>query len=252
MGRRTDVRRGVTMYRLALMFCCLISLTQALRAQDSLLGQHKIDIRLRPLPAAEVLNVLSVRSKAAAHSAAPQADVGRPWEVAGAEQLAGIVVAVDFVQTPVQQVVSEILGCIGFAYTEQGNRIVIEKAAEALPAVRCDSVSRASGSAVASSDTERAAEKTYSWQFAAKSAREIIDILSRESGRSIVLPYTQTEQLRNIKLRVNVANMSEGEVLKNLFGCIGWTYEQTNGGISAFKADRAPPAAECHGFTVLP
>lgn len=233
-----------------LTFFCL-ALTSAPAAQSSLLGNHKIDVKLKPLPAAEVLNVLSVRSKAAAHSAAPQVDVGRPWEVAGAEQLAGIVVAVDFVQTPVQQVVAEILGCIGFAYTEQGNRIVVEKATQALPAHRCDSVSRVSGSLVANGHTEPAPEKTYSWQFAAKSAREILDIFSRESGQSIVLPYTQTEQLRNINLRVHVADMSEREVLKNLFGCIGWQYEQTNGGISAYKTDGAP-AAECRGFTVLP
>ena len=237
------------MYRSLLMLCLLTSLAATLHAQDSLLGQHKIDIRLKPLPAADVLNVLSLRSKAAAHSAAPQGDVGRPWEVAGAEQLAGIVVAVDFLQTPVQQVVAEILGCIGFGYTEQGNRIVVEKAAQALPADRCRSVSRISGSAGA--HAEPAPEKLYSWQFASKSALEFVEIFSRESGQNVVVPYTRTEQLRNIRLRVDVADMTADQVLQNLFGCIGWKYERTGTDIAAFEARDVSPATQCHGFTVL-
>jgi hypothetical protein len=189
VGRRPDFRRGLTMYRSLLMLCLLTSLSATLHAQDSLLGQHKIDLELKPLPAAEVLNILSLRSKAAAHSATPQGDVGRPWEVIGAEQLAGILVAVDFVLTPVQQVVAEMLGCIGFTYTE--------------------------------------------------------------SGQNVVVPFTQTEHLRNTRLRVHVAGMTEAQVLQNLFGCIGWKYEQTSAGIAAFEASAATPAAECHGFTVL-
>jgi hypothetical protein len=230
---------------------CLLSLTLPLRAQDTLLGQHKINLRLKPLPAAEVLNALSVRSKAVAGARQQQADQGHPWEVAGAEQLEGIVVAVEFVETPVQQVVAEILGCIGFAYTEQGNHIVIEKAARALPADRCRSVSRAAARALAGVRTATSPEKNHSWQFAAISALEFIETLSSASQRPIVVPFTQTGLLRNIKLRVNVSNMPEAEVLKNLFGCIGWKYEQTGAGISAFAAETAPPHAECHGFTVL-
>ena len=86
-------------------FLCLLSLPLSLRAQDSLLGHHKINLELKPLPAAEALTLLSVRSKSAAHSADRPADAGGVWEVEGAEQLAGIVVKVHFVETPVSQVV---------------------------------------------------------------------------------------------------------------------------------------------------
>ena len=226
---------------------CLVSSVQA---QDSLLGNHKIDLRLRPLPVGEVLDLLSVRSKSAMHSADRPADAGRAWEVAGAEQLAGIVVKVDFVATPVSQVVAETLGCVGFAYKEQGNRIVIEKAAQALPADRCRSVSRVSSSAIASSQTRPAPDKKYSWQLASISADEFMTTFSRESGQNIVVPATQNELLHRIKLRVQVSDMSEAEVLQNLFGCIGWNYQQTSAGISAFRGAR--PAADCRGFTVLP
>jgi hypothetical protein len=231
----------------SLTFFCLASAAQA---QDSLLGQHQINLKLKPLPAAEVLNVLSVRSKAAAHSADRPADAGRAWEVAGAEQLAGIVVQVDFVGTPVSQVVAETLGCIGFAYREQGDRIVIEKAAQTLPADRCRSVSRMSASSIAASQAKPAPDSRYSWQFASISAAEFLSTFSRETGQNIVVPATQNELLHNIKLRVNISELSAAEVLQNLFGCIGWNYEQTSAGISAFKG--AQPATECRGFTVLP
>ena len=228
----------------------LVCLMSAAQAQDSLLGDHKINLKLKPLPAAEVLDLLSVRSNSAAHSADRPADAGRPWEVAGAERLAGIVVQVDFVATPVSQVVAEILGCIGFAYQEQGNRIVIEKAAQALPADRCRSVSRVQASASASSQAKPAPDKKYSWQFAAISAAEFMSTFSRESGQNIVVPATHNALLQDLKLRVNVAEMSAAEVLQNLFGCIGWNYRQTSAAIIAFRG--APPAGECRGFTVLP
>jgi hypothetical protein len=232
-----------------LTFFCLVSAAQA---QDSLLGHHKINLELKPLPAAEVLNVLSVRSKSIAQLPQPPTDEGRAWEVEGAEQLEGIAIKVDFAQTPVPQVIAETLGCIGFAYREAGNRIVIEKAARALPADRCSSVSRVSPAAVASSHVESLPGKAYSWQFPAVSALDFIRTFSQQSGRNIVWPYPQTELLRNIQLRVNVANMTEAEVLTNLFGCIGWQFEQTHEVISAFKPSSVPPPTQCRGFTVLP
>lgn len=163
-------------------FSCLLALALPLRAQDSLLGHHKIDLELEPLPAAEVLNLLSVRSKSAAHSANRPADAGRAWEVTGAEQLEGIVVKVNFVATPVSQVVAETLGCIGFAYQEQDNHIVIEKAAQALPADSCRSVSRVSASA--SGRTRPAPDRKYSWQFASISALEFMTTFARQSGQN--------------------------------------------------------------------
>ena len=62
----------------------LLSLTVSVRAQDSLLGQHKINLELKPLPAAEVLHILSFRSKTVAQQAEPATDAGRAWEVEGA------------------------------------------------------------------------------------------------------------------------------------------------------------------------
>lgn len=239
------------MYRSTLMFCCLILLTTALHADETLLGHHKIDLRLKPLAAAEVLNVLSMRSKAVAGLAEPPADEGRPWEVAGAEQLEGIVVTVNFVETPVPQVIAETLGCIGFAYREQGDRIVVEKAAQALAAERCRSVTRVSAPAVARDRTESAPDRKYSWQLASVSALEFVNLFSAQSGQSIIVPFTQAELLRNIELRVNLSDMTGAEVLQNLFGCIGWRHERTDKTISAFKADSAPPSSECRGFTVL-
>lgn len=232
-------------------FLCLLALTSAPAAQNTLLGNHKINLKLKPIPAAAVLNVLSVRSQTVAQLAEPPPDEGRPWVVAGAEHLDGIVVTVDFVETPVPQVIAETLGCIGFAYTERGDRIVIERAARALPADRCRSVSRVHASAVGSRHAEPSPDRKYSWQLASISALDFIDTFSLESGHSIVVPFTQTGLLRNIQMRVSVSDMTGGEVLRNLFGCIGWKHEETNGGISAFKADGAP-AAECRGFTVLP
>jgi hypothetical protein len=234
----------------SLTFLLLLSLTFSLRAQDSLLGQHKIDLKLGPLPAAEALNILSARSKSVAQQAEQAADAGRAWEVAGAEQLEGIIVQLDFVATPVSQVITTTLGCIGFTFTEQGNRIVIARAARARPIERCDSVVRISTNSVVSPQMQASSEKTYSWQFASTSALEFIKTFSRASGRNIVWPYSQTDLLRAIELRVNVADMHEAEVLQNFFGCIGWKYQQAGSEISAFKADAALPA-ECRGFIVL-
>jgi hypothetical protein len=232
-----------------LTFCCLL-LTSAPAAQDTLLGRHTINLKLKPLPAAEVLNVLSVRSRAVAQLAQPPLDEGRPWTVAGAEQLDGIVVTVDFVETPVPQVIAETLGCIGFTYEEQGDRIVIERASQALPADRCRSVSRVQAAALGS-HTEPSPNRKYSWQLASISALDFVHAFSTQSGQSIVWPFQQTGLLRGIQLRVNIVDMTAAEVLQNLFGCIGWKYEQTSSSVAAFNAD-AEPADECRGFTVLP
>lgn len=230
----------------------LLSLTATLRAQDTLLGRHRIDLKLKALPAAEVLNLLSLRSKAVAQRAGPPSDEGSPWEVEGSDQLEGIMVAVDFVATPVPQVVAETLGCIGFAYQQRGNRIVIEKSADVLPADRCRSVSRVSMTTVASGHIEPVSKKTYAWQLASISALEFIRVFSREAGQNIFVSYAQTGLLQDIMLRVDVSGMTDTEVLQNLLGCIGWKHEKTSKGILALKADEAPPSTECRGFTVLP
>jgi hypothetical protein len=120
-----------------LLYCCLLALTSSVQAEDGLLGRHKIDLRLKSLPATEVLNLLSVRSKAVGQLPESVADRGRPWLIEGADKLDGIVVVVNFSATPVQQVVAEILGCIGFGYTEHGDRIVIEQQAHTLPPDQC-------------------------------------------------------------------------------------------------------------------
>jgi hypothetical protein len=230
----------------------VLSLTATLRAQDSLLGHHRIDLKLKAVPAAELLSVLSLRSKAVAQHAGPSSDEGRPWEVEGSDQLEGIMVAVDFVATPVPQVVAETLGCLGFAYQESGNRIVIEKSADVLPADRCRSVARVAVTTVASGHIEPVSKKTYSWQLASISALEFIRVFSREAGKNIFVSNAQAGLLQDIMLRVDVSGMTDTEALHNLLGCIGWKLEKTSKGILALQADDAPPATECRGFTVLP
>jgi hypothetical protein len=221
-----------------------------LHAADSILGQHKIDLHLKPLPAAEVLNVLSARSKTVAQVSTPSAETGRPWVVEGAEQLQGIVVSVNFAATPIEQVVAGTLGCVGYTYTEHGDRIVIEKAAQVLPPERCQSVTRVAAASVSSTAAERTPGKRYSWHLQSVSALEFIKKFAGESQLNIVWPYTQTDLLGNIRLRVNITDMREDEVLKNMLGCIGWDFERTNRDVSAFNADKPQPA-ECHGFAIL-
>jgi hypothetical protein len=66
-----------------------------------------------------------------------------------------------------------------------------------------------------------------------------------------VWPYQQTELLRNITLRVNVSDMRQDDVLKNVLECIGWEFERTNADVSAFKAATPRSEGECQGFSVL-
>ena len=233
------------------LLCCLLSLASPLHAQDSLLGQHKINLQLKPLPAAEVLNVLSVRSRSVGKVTEPTAESGRPWNVEGADQLQGIVVTVNFVATPVEQVVAETLGCIGFAYTERGDRIVIEKSAQAMPADQCRSVTRMTAAEAASAPGEPAPEQRYSWHLQSISALEFIKMFASEARLNIVWPYQQTELLRNTRLRVDVSDMHKDDVLKNVLGCIGWDFERTNADVSAFKAATLASEGECQGFSVL-
>jgi hypothetical protein len=227
----------------------LLSLALPLRAQDSLLGQHKIDLRLKPLPAAAVLNLLSVRSKSVGQLPQSEANQGRPWEVEGADELEGIVVTVNFVATPVQQVVAETLGCIGFAYTERGNRIVIEKSEHMLSPDQCRNVTRVSAEHPTGAPAAR--QKRYSWHLQSISALEFIKMFSNESGLNIVWPFPQTELLRNIRLRVDASDMGEDDVLNNMLGCIGWESERTNADVSAFKAAAPRRAGKCQGFSIL-
>lgn len=234
-----------------LLCCCLLSLAAPLRAQDSVLGQHKINLRLKPLPAAEVLNLLSVRSRSVGQVTEPTAESGRPWTVEGADQLEGIVVTVNFVATPVEQVVTETLGCIGFAYTEHGDHIVIEKSARVLPPDQCQSITRVAAADLASTPPEPAPEQRYSWHLQSVSALELIKMFANESRLNIVWPFPQTELLRNIRLSVDVSDMREGDVLKNVFRCIGWEFERTNADVSAFEGDGPLPQGACQGFSIL-
>lgn len=236
---------------MTLLCCCLLFLASSLRAQDSVLGQHKINLQLKPLPAAEVLNVLSVRSKSVGKVTEPTTESGRPWNVEGADQLQGIVVTVNFVATPVEQVVAQTLGCIGFAYAERGDHIVIEKSSHALPPDQCQSVTRVSAAELASTPREPVPERRYSWHLQSISALEFIKMFAAESRLNIVWPYQQTELLRDITLRVDVSDMRQDDILKNVLGCIGWEFERTNADVSAFKAATPRSEGECQGFSVL-
>jgi hypothetical protein len=235
---------------MTLLCWCLLSLASPLHAQESLLGQHKINLRLKPLPAAEVLNVLSTRSKGVGQVETPSAEWGRPWKVEGADQLQGIVVTVNFVATPVEQVVATTLGCVGFAYSEHGDHIVIEKSEHVLPPDQCKSVTRVAAAGLASAP-EPAPERQYSWHLQSISALEFIKMFANESRLNIIWPYRQTELLGNIRLRVDVSDMRQDDVLKNVLGCIGWEFERTNADVSAFRSATPRREGECQGFSVL-
>lgn len=234
-----------------LLLCGFLATASQVHAQDSILGQHRIDLRLKPLPAADVLSILSVRSRSVGHVTEPTAEWGRPWTVEGADALQGIVVTVNFTATPVQQVVEETLRCVGYTYAEQDDRIVLEKAAQTAPSDQCRSVTRVSAAELPGGPQQRATDRRYSWHLQSISALDFIKMFSSESGLNIVWPYQQTELLRGIQLRVNVARMREDDVLKSVLGCIGWEYERTNGGVSAFRVDAPLASGKCQELTIL-
>lgn len=211
--------------------------------QSELLGNHTINLRLKPMPAADVIDLLAARSRMVAKlSDGGPADEGRPWEVEGADQLAGLVVAVHFVETPVTQAVTQLLGCLGFEHTEQGNRVLIRKSARTLSAEQCRSVQQV---ATPEKPSPAAADRRYSWRFDSISALELMQQFSSEAGLNLVVPFVERDRLEALKLRVAVAEMSEAEALSNLFGCIGWTYERTDSALVARPAIEPRPAREC-------
>jgi hypothetical protein len=221
-------------------------------AKNSVLGQHTLNLQLKPTPVGEVLKLLSGRSKAVAKlpEGLRPADEGRPWEVDGADKLGGIVVAVNFVETPVEQLVAQLLGCVGFGYVESGDRIAIEKSAQTIPAEQCTSVSRVSPPPSASATSASYSARMHSFDFEAIPALDFIERFSNEATKGIVVPSGQTEYLKNITLRVKVVDMPEDDVLRNMFGCIGWTFDNTRMAYVAFKSD-ARVQRECRGFSVL-
>jgi hypothetical protein len=58
------------------------------------------------------------------------------------------------------------------------------------------------------------------------------------------------QRLKGIKLRVNVVDMQEDDVLKNALGCIGWKSEKTRMGYVISRSDNPIPR-ECPGFSIL-
>lgn len=234
----------------ALLLTCLLVGSAASAAQtqtkDSLIGDHPINLQLRRLPVADVVRILSARSKGV------QAQSGRPaWEVDGLDKLDDLFVETDFVLTPVNKVVAEVLGCVGFAYRENGNRIEIVEAERRLSAGECPHTKVAT-SAAADRRPARSPEKTYSWRFESISAAEFLQLLATAAQSNIVRTHTAEADayLADKMLRVDVSNMTELEMLGNMLACIGWTYEKTDVGYLVYAAAGRPLNAECRGFAV--
>jgi hypothetical protein len=217
------------------------------QTKDSLVGDHPINLKLRRLPVADVVRILSARSKGV------QAQSGRPaWEVDGLDKLDGLFVETDFVLTPVEKVVAEVLGCVGFAYREHGNRIEIVEAERKLSAGECAHTKVATSAAAADSRPARSPEKTYSWRFESISAAEFLQLLATAAHSNILRTHTAEADayLADKMLRVDVSAMTELEVLGNMLACIGWTYEKTDVGYLVYDAAGRPLKGECRGFAV--
>ena len=216
--------------------------------KGSLIGDHPINLKLRRLPVADVVRILSARSKGV------QAQSGRPaWEMDGLDKLDGLFVETDFVLTPVDKIVAEVLGCVGFAYREHGNRIEIVEAERKLSAGECPHTRVATSAAAANSRPASSPEKTYSWRFESISAAEFLQLLASAAQSNIVRTHTAEADayLADKMLRVDVANITELEALGNMLACIGWTYEKTNVAYLVYEAAGRPLNGECKGFAVL-
>jgi beta-lactamase regulating signal transducer with metallopeptidase domain len=224
--------------------------TGAENPAGSLLGRHTINLRLKPMPAAQVLQMLSNRSKAVARMPDPPADEGRPWEVEGAGALDGLFVTVDFTETAVEEVVSQVLGCIGFGYRERDDRIELARIATPRSSNECRSVAMVSSPATASAQSSAAISKSYTWETASISAFDFVQRWSTETARNIMMLHSEVEELKQIPLRVSVSNMRDEEALGELVKCIGWTYEKTSIGFNLSKPERVSPSP-CRGFTLL-
>jgi hypothetical protein len=250
-GMRIPLAKRATLVVMCFFLLALMS-SPSVRAQDSVLGQHTVNLRLKQIPVGEVLKILSGRSKAVAKQpdGVRPTDEGRPWEIDGADKLDGIFVGVNFVETPVEQMVKQLLGCVGFSYVEQGERITIEKSALMLPADQCTSVTRALPPGAASADVTSASTRKFSFQFESISAHEFVMNFSNEAKQNVTGPFDDIQSLKDIKLRVKVVDMQEEDVLKNALGCIGWKSEKTRMGYVISKSDNPIPR-ECSGFSIL-
>lgn len=216
--------------------------------RDSVIGDHPMNLKLRSLPVADVIRILSARSKGV------QAQSGRPaWEVDGLDKLDGLFVETDFVLTPVDKVIAEVLGCVGFSYLEHENRIEIVAAARKLSAAECPHITMSTSAAAAASRSTHSQEKTYSWRFESISAAEFLQLLAGASQTNILRTHTAEADayLAGKTLRVDVLNITKLEALGNMLACIGWTYEKTDVGYLVYEAAGRPLKGECMGFTVL-
>jgi hypothetical protein len=227
-----------------------LSTPVALSAQGSILGQHTVNVRLKPSPIRDVLAALSTRSKAIAKMPDEKrpADEGRAWDVVGVEKLDGIIIAIDFVETPVEQLVTQVLGCVGFAYTEVEDRIVIDRAEGALPRERCTSVTRYA-QLDDNPSTSMAATK-FSFHSESISAFDFIQVFSREMQRNVAVAYTDIDPMKKLKLRVSVADMPTDDVMTSLFDCIGWKLDKVGGAYFGSRPALSMPGT-CKEFGVL-
>lgn len=218
------------------------------QSQNDLLGHHTINLRLKPIPAAQVLELLSARSHAMAKLKDAPADEGRPWTVEGASLLAGVTVKVEFVETPMHEVVSRLLGCIGFGYEERSDRIRIVSA-DTWPPDRCSGVERVA-TANANSESARDQNKTYSWSFASISAFDFARHWSNDTNRAVVVPNRENEEFKKIMLNVELRDVQAQDALQALARCTGYAVEMRGDGFIVTTSERARPES-CDGFEVL-
>jgi hypothetical protein len=200
------------------------------------------------MSAADVLNVLSMRSKAVDSLGVRHAE-GRPWDVDGAELLDGLVIAVHFVETPVEDQVARILGCLGFSYQENGDRIQIVKAARALSAGECESVKLVSPHASDNASLDRKLNNT--WKLESISGMDFIKRYAHDTHNMVKVPDEYIAALAQIRLRVEISGMNDGEVVENFANCIGWTLQSSSEGFVFTKPETVNARTPCQAFTVL-
>lgn len=242
-------QKGIYMFRSHWLLLLAAVMSQTVAAQSSdLLGRHTINLRLKPMPAAQVLDILSARSRATAQLKDAPSDEGRPWSVEGAALLEGVMVKVEIVETPLHEVVSRLLGCVGFAYEERGDRIRIT-AADTWPKDRCSGIER-----VATQSEQTTAvhdpNKTYSWSYASISAFDFVSRWATDTARGVVVPNRENEELRSLMLKVELKNVRAPAALEALARCIGYVVESRGDGFIVTTSKQAQPA-RCEGFEFL-
>ena len=224
----------------AILICGSFSILSVL-AQPSVVGDHPINIKLKPLPADQVVKLISERSKAV------QAETG--WDVIGAEQLQHIIIDVDFEQVPVRQVLTEILGCSGFDFTEIGRRIEIKPRNHVFPPQQCIHV--LVNPTLTDSPPITTKQTLYSYEFEAISAADFIRQFSLDAGLNIVMADSKMN-LQKQQLKISIESLPESVVMRKFFHCLGWEYHMVDNRVRAKYQGRSITTDPCTEFQLIP